>query len=161
MVYIPGMCATDEAWRASAERCCEELIPHLAKFIADRFSLKSTFVHRNLWRTYATVSARTTKYDIYLCMFKKPYVFWSRECLVLARIGFKEQRVGHGRALVELLVSLAPDLGYRFLVVEFANAYSAAFAEKLGFVPYENGLHWVGSVDAIRGTLSHRPTVPR
>lgn len=43
--------------------------------------------------------------------------------------------------------------GYRFLAVECANANSSAFAERLGFSPYDNRRRWVGSVDAIREAL--------
>jgi hypothetical protein len=40
--------------------------------------------------------------------------------------------------------------GYRFLAVECANANSSAFAERLGFSPYDNRRRWVGSIDSIR-----------
>ena len=37
---------------------------------------------------------------------------WPGECLALARIGFKEQQAGHGRALIELLLESTPKLGF-------------------------------------------------
>lgn len=37
---------------------------------------------------------------------------WPGECLALARIGFKEQQTGHGRALIELLLESTPKLGF-------------------------------------------------
>lgn len=43
--------------------------------------------------------------------------------------------------------------GYRFLAVECANANSSAFAERLGFSPYDNRRLWVGSVDTTREAL--------
>jgi len=39
------------------------------------------------------------------------------------------------------------------LAVECANANSSAFAERLGFSPYDNRRRWVGSVDSIREAL--------
>ncbi|WPJ98278.1 hypothetical protein R6U79_13570 [Pseudomonas putida] len=153
MSYLPTADFSDDQWQAFAEQRCEELLPHLAEFFVDRFAYKPRFVHQHLWRSLTTVSARTTKYDIYVRMFNQPHAFWSRECLVMARIGFKEKRVGHGQALVELFLALAPKLGYRFIAIESANWQSSAFAKRLGFVSYENGEHWVGSVEAIAHAL--------
>lgn len=146
---VPPLDASNEEWSSFAEQRCEELMPYLAGFILDRFIYKPQYVQRNLWRSFATVSAFTKKYGIYIRMFGRPDSFWPRECLVLARIGFKQQRAEHGRALVKLLVELAPKLGYRYIAIECANLNSSAFAERLGFTPYENRRHWIGAVDAI------------
>lgn len=62
---------------------------------------------------------------------------------------FEHQRVGHGRALVERLIELAPALGYRHLLIECANAKASAFAERLGFTTYDNRRNWVASVDTL------------
>ena len=83
----------------------------------------------------------------------KPNNYWPRECLVLARIGFTKERVGHGRALVQRLVELAPQFGYRYLAIESANANASAFAERLGFSPRDNGRHWIGAVDDVQKAL--------
>ena len=72
---------------------------------------------------------------------------------MIARIGFTQQRAGHGRALVERLVELAPLFGYRHLAIECANENASAFAERLGFTPYEERRHWIASIDALEKTL--------
>lgn len=156
MTKLPAADASDDEWHSFAEQSCEELMPYLEQFILDRFSYKLRYVQQHLWRSFSTISARTTKYDLYVRMFKKPYAFSSRDCLVLARIGFKDQRVGHGWALVELLVKLAPKFGYRFIAIESANPKSSAFAKQLGFTPYVGGEHWVGAIEAIAGVLNQR-----
>jgi GNAT superfamily N-acetyltransferase len=122
MPTLPPTEATDEGWRAFAEERCEELKPHVAEFILERFTYKPMYVQQRVWRTFATVSALSLQFDIYIRMFVKPNDYWPRECLVLARIGFTKERVGHGRALVQRLVELAPQFGYRYLAIEAANA---------------------------------------
>ena len=101
MPTLPPIEASDEEWRAFAEERCEELKPHVAEFILERFTYKPRYVQQRVWRTFATVSALSLQFDIYIRMFVKPNDYWPRECLVLARIGFTKERAGHGRALVQ------------------------------------------------------------
>lgn len=75
----------------------------------------------------------STQFDISIRMFVKSNNYCPRECLVLARIGFTKERAGHGRALVQRLVELAPQFGYRYLAIESANANASTFAERLDF----------------------------
>ncbi|MBH3360222.1 GNAT family N-acetyltransferase [Pseudomonas guariconensis] len=154
MPTLPPIEASDEEWRAFAEERCEELKPHMAEFILERFTYKPRYVQQRVWRTFATVSALSLQFDIYIRMFVKPNDYWPRECLVLARIGFMKERAGHGRALVQRLVELAPLFGYRYLAIESANANASAFAERLGFSPRDNGRHWIGTVDAVQQALN-------
>lgn len=147
---LPSLDASDDEWRLFAGQRCEELIPYLADFLLDRFAYKPRYVQQHLHTSFGTVCAFTKQYDIYVRMFIRPGAFWPRECLVLARIGFRQQRAGHGRALVERLVDLAPELGYRYIAIECANHNSSAFAERLGFTPYENRRHWVAAVESIQ-----------
>ena len=51
------------------------------------------------------------------------------------------------------------DLYFRMFLksqVECANANASAFAERLGFTPYENRRHWIGSVTAIQKALDRQ-----
>ncbi|WP_156485966.1 GNAT family N-acetyltransferase [Pseudomonas sp. ABFPK] len=100
------------------------------------------------------MSALSLQFDIYIRMFVKPNDYWPRECLVLARIGFTKERVGHARALVQRLMELAPQFGYRYLAIESANANASEFAERLGFSPRDNGRHWIGAVDDVQKALN-------
>lgn len=148
----PSLEASDEEWRAFAEERCEELKPHAAEFILKRF--KPRYVQQRVWRTVATVSALSTQFDIYIRLFVKPNDYWPRECPVLARIGFTKEGAGHGRVLVQRLVELALQFGYRYLAIESANANASAFAERLGFSPRDNGHHWIGAVDDVQKALN-------
>ncbi|URM27069.1 hypothetical protein LLY42_24940 [Pseudomonas frederiksbergensis] len=155
MLTIPGDGASDDEWYEYAQNCCEILKPHLADFLTEQFSYKPRYVNQMLWRSGSTISAFTRKYDLYFRVFLRPQDFWPRECIILARLMFKEQRVGHGRGLVEMFVSLAPKLGYKFLAIECANKNAAAFGKRMGFTPYEAGRHWVGSISDIQQALAH------
>lgn len=153
MPTLPAVDAIDEEWKAFAALRCEELIPHIRQFILERFSYQPRYVKQRVWRTFGTVSALSKQFDLYFRLFAKPDAICPRECLVIARIGFMQQRAGHGRALVERLVELAPLFGYRHLAIECANENASAFAERLGFTPYEERRHWIASIDALEKTL--------
>ena len=129
---------------------------HLKEFTLKRFSYKPRYIHRRVWRSSATVSALSRQFDLYFRLFGRPDEHCPRHTLVIARIMFKQQRVGHGRALIERLVELAPTLGYQHLLIECANAKASAFAERLGLTPFDNRRHWIGRVDAIRQALEHK-----
>jgi len=154
LLTTPPHDASDDDWNLYSYQSGEMLIPHLAGFLTERFSYKPRYVKQKIWRTGHTVSAYTRKYDLYLRLFLRPDDFWPRECLILARLMFKEQRVGHGRGLLEMLVKLAPEFGYKFLAIECANKNASAFGERMGFTSYENGRHWVAAVHDIQRALS-------
>lgn len=150
---LPSADASDEVWKQFANQRCTALLPHLNEYILDRFSYKPRYVKQQLHSSFGTISALTRQYDIYIRMFGRPDDLWPRERLVLARIGFKEQKAGHGRSLVSRLVELAPAFGYRYIGIECANANSSAFAERLGFTSYQQGTHWLAEVDNLRERL--------
>lgn len=156
MNNLPTIDASDDDWYEFAQRQGDQLMSHLAPFLSERFSYKPSFVAQKLWRSGRTVTAFTTRYDLYFRLFVRPNAYWPRDCLVLARLYFGKPRSGHGRALVEKLLDLAPELGYGSLVIECANPNASAFAKRLGFTPYEKGNHWVGTVENIREALGHQ-----
>jgi hypothetical protein len=86
-------------------------------------------------------------------MFKKTRDFWLLKCLTLARIGFSEQRSGHGKALLERLVTLAPIFGYQYIAIERANMNSAAFSKRMGLTSYQDRYHWIGFISDIKYAL--------
>ena len=156
MLTIPADGASDDEWYKYAQQSCDFLKTHLAGFLVEKFSYKPRYVKQMLSQSGSTISAFTRKYDLYFRVFVRPQDFWPRECVVLARLMFKEQRVGHGRDLLEMLVKLAPSLGYRFLAIECANKNAAAFGNRMGFTPYEDGRHWLGSISDIQQALAKR-----
>ncbi|MFG0752894.1 GNAT family N-acetyltransferase [Pseudomonas sp. TYF_14] len=153
MLIFPTANASDDEWFEFAQARAEDLLPHLREFILERFTYKPRYVQQKVWRSFATGSARSKQFDLYFRLFARPDAHCPRETLVIARLMFEHQRAGHGRALVERLVELAPTLGYRHLFIECANAKASAFAERLGFTTYDNRRNWVASVDTLRESL--------
>lgn len=122
MLIFPAADASDDEWFEFAQARAEDLLPYLREFILERFTYKPRYVQHKVWRSFATASARCKQFDLYFRLFARPDVHCPRETLVIARLMFEHQRAGHGRALVERLVELAPTLGYRYLLIECANA---------------------------------------
>lgn len=86
----PAIHASDADWNLYSHQSGEMLIPHLADFLTEHFSYKPRYVKQKIWRKGPTVSACTSKYDLYFRLFLRPYDFWPRECLILARLMFEE-----------------------------------------------------------------------
>lgn len=63
----------------------------------------------------------------------QPLNEWPAGTIVVARIGFAESRMGHGRSLIELLRTHGRRLGFRHIGIEQANEGCRTFAIKLGF----------------------------
>lgn len=150
---IPISTATDKEWKAYAIQQCSALLPHLQAFILERFGYKPSYIKTRLHSLFGTVTALTKQYDLYIRLFGGPDDFWPRERLVLARIIFLEERAGHGRALMSLLIELAPLLGYRYIGIESTNPNSSAFALRLGFTPDEHGHNWIADIETLKTGL--------
>ena len=56
-----------------------------------------------------------------------------RNSRIIARIGFKKERIGHGSHFVSFLAEIALKYGFKYIGIEFVNHKSRTFAEKLGF----------------------------
>lgn len=55
------------------------------------------------------------------------------DCLIIARISFDKERIGHGSHFVKFLAETALKYGFKHIGIESVNYKSIAFAEKLGF----------------------------
>lgn len=151
----PAVDASDDDWRNYARDSGGHLISRIAPFLVHSFGYKERYVkqHLNLGLT-STINAFTLKYDIYLRLFPRPEAGWPRETLVIARIGFKQQRKGHGRNLLILLAGLASEIGYKHIAIETANDNSSAFGRRFGLQPIdERESNWIGSVVDVQRAL--------
>ena len=75
-----------------------------------------------------TISAYKKKFDIYLRLPLK-----GNETLVIARIFFQNEKVGHGTSLLKFLAEQSYYGEYKYISIEMVNENSIAFAKKLGF----------------------------
>lgn len=73
--------------------------------------------------------------DLYL-RFGKTWASTNKEkSIVLARIGFRQNRKGIGAKFLLLINRLAQQYNYQYIAIECTNENSRAFAERFGFKP--------------------------
>jgi hypothetical protein len=145
----------DDVWQKQAKDGAAHLMSKLAPFLMQDFGYSERWVKRylNVGRG-PTLNAYTLKYDLYFRLFPKPETGWPRETLVLARIGFKDERKGHGRRLLTLVTGLSSEIGYQHIGIECANENSKAFGRRFGLQPTDDrGSNWIGSVVDVQRAL--------
>lgn len=87
---------------------------------------------------------RNSRVDLYLRIRKVESLF-PPDCLIIARIGFQKERIGHGSHFVRILAEIALKYGFKYIGIESTNEKSNAFAEKLGFHSID-GFNYVVSI---------------
>ena len=75
---------------------------------------------------------RNSRIDLYLRIRRIESRF-PPDCLIIARLGFSKERVGHGTHFVQFLTGVAKKYGFNYIGIECANDKSSALAKKLGF----------------------------
>lgn len=124
----------------------ESLCNDLNEFLTVQFSYRLAPASFSVLNN--TIDARRKKFDLYF-RFKPSYKPWRENCLVLARIGFKSTRVGHGTALLKFIVSVSDRYSILEIGIEQSNHNSALFAKHYGFSEiYEK--HWSISVEKLK-----------
>ena len=88
---------------------------------------------------------RNSRIDLYLRIRRVRSLF-PPDCFIIARIGFKKERIGHGTHFVRLLSGIALKYGYKHIGIESTNEKSSSFAEKLGFYSID-GSNYAVSVE--------------
>lgn len=112
-----------------------------------------------------TVEAHRKKFRLYLRLYLSKLGVetgaWPVETLVLAKIGFPEQRAGHGRALLAFLVQQAPFYGYDKIAVERIHSGDniQGFVRKFGLEPSNSNSseperNWIAPVSKIAAYLA-------
>jgi len=151
----PAINAHEYDWDEYAKQGCDRLLSELLPYLMENFDCSERWVKRILHPGLGTtVKAETAKYDLYFRLFPNPKTIWPRDTLVIARINFKEQRKGHGRKLLTMLVDLSAEIGYDKIAIETTTSEaSARFAERFGFQPINKGNDWIGSVTDVREAL--------
>lgn len=151
----PEPTAHEDDWREYTKQGCERLLGELTPYLMENFNYSERWVKRILHSGFGTtIKAKTAKYDLYFRLFPNPRTIWPRDTLVIAGINFKEQRKGHGRKLLAMLVDLSAEIGYDKVAIETTTSEaSASFAERFGLQPINKGNDWIGSVTDVRAAL--------
>lgn len=108
----------------------EELRADIDRYLMERLKYRKSLVRLTV--DNVITSRRNSRIDLYLRIRKVKSLF-PPDCLIIARLGFSKERIGHGTHFLRFLTGLALKYGFRYIGIECANIKSGAFAKKLGF----------------------------
>ena len=108
----------------------EELKADIERYLMERFKYRKSLV----WLTVDNIIAtrRNSRVDLYLRIRRIESRF-PPDCLIIARLSFSKERIGHGTHFLSFLTGVARKYGFNYIGIECANDKSGAFAKKLGF----------------------------
>lgn len=107
----------------------EEVRADIDRYLMERFKYHKSLVCLTVDNVIAT--RRNSRIDLYLRIRKVESLF-PPDCLIIARLGFSKERIGHGTHFFRFLTGVALKYGFRYIGIECANTKSGAFAKKLG-----------------------------
>jgi len=79
----------------------------------------------------------------------RKHSLWDDKTLIIANIGFKDQRVGNGTSLLHFLVTQSKVLNFEKIGIEMTNDTAASFAKKHGFRQI-NEKNWVINIKDLK-----------
>lgn len=120
----------------------EEIRKEIDSYLMRRFKYRLSLVY--LTPDNIIVTRRNKRVDLYLRIRRVASIF-PPDCLIIARICFRKERIGNGTHFVCFLSQIALKYGFRYIGIESVNDKSRAFAEKLGFYSID-GFNYVVSI---------------
>lgn len=108
----------------------EELRADIDCYLMERFKYRKSLVRLTVDNIITT--RRNNRVDLYL-RIRKVESKLPPDCLIIARLGFSKERIGHGMHFLRFLTEVAQKYGFNHIGIECANAKSGTFAKKLGF----------------------------
>ncbi len=108
----------------------EELRADIDRYLMERFKYRKSLVCLTIDNVITT--RRNSRVDLYLRIRKVESLF-PPDCLIIARLRFSKERIGHGTHFFCFLTGIALKYGFRHIGIECTNTKSGAFAKKLGF----------------------------
>lgn len=128
----------------------EELRADIDRYLMKRFKYRKSLVYLTLDNVITT--RRNSRIDLYLRIRKVESLF-PPDCLIIARLGFSKERIGHGTHYLRFLTGIALRYGFRYIGIECANTKSSTFAKKLGFNSID-GENYAITVDNLKSYFS-------
>lgn len=108
----------------------EELRADIDRYLMERFKYRRSLVYLTVDNVITT--RRNSRIDLYLRIRRVESLF-PPDCLIIARLGFSKERIGHGTHFLRFFTGVALKYGFRYIGIECANTKSSTFARKLGF----------------------------
>ena len=121
----------------------EEIREAIDSYLMERFKYRRSLLYLNTENVI--VCRRISRVNLYLRIRRKESLF-PPDCLIIARLGFKKERIGHGSHFVRFLAEIALKYDFRYIGLESTNEKSSSFAKKLGFLSID-GSNYVVSVE--------------
>jgi len=109
---------------------------HIDRFIDDTHTL---LVSSNMFNLYIRHSLPQDR----------KHSLWDDQTLIIANIGFTDQRVGNGTSLLHFLVTQSKVLNFKKIGIEMTNDAAESFAKKHGFSQI-NEKNWVISIEDLK-----------
>lgn len=128
----------------------EEIRKEIDSYLMRRFKYRLSLVY--LTPDNIIVTRRNKRVDLYLRIRRVASIF-PPDCLIIARICFRKERIGNGVHFVSFLSGIALKYGFRHIGIESVNDKSRAFAEKLGFYSID-GSNYAVSIKNLLSYLS-------
>lgn len=108
----------------------EELRADIDRYLMERFKYRKSLLRLTVDNVIAT--RRNSRVDLYLRIRKIESKF-PPDCLIIARLSFSKERIGHGTHFIRFLTGVARKYGFNYIGIECANLKSSTFTKKLGF----------------------------
>ncbi|MFV0310340.1 MAG: GNAT family N-acetyltransferase [Dysgonomonas sp.] len=108
----------------------EEIRKEIDIYLMERFKYRLSLVY--LTPDNIITTRRNSRIDLYLRIRRVESLF-PPDCLIIARIGFKKEHIGHGTHFIRYLAEIALKYGFKYIGIESTNEKSQNFAKKLGF----------------------------
>lgn len=108
----------------------EELRADTDRYLMERFKYRKSLVRLTVDNIIAT--RRNSQVDLYLRIRRVESRF-PPDCLIIARLGFNKERIGHGTHFLRFLTGIARKYCFNYIGIECANIKSSTFAKKIGF----------------------------
>ena len=108
----------------------EELRAGIDHYLMERFKYRKSLVRLTVDNIVTT--RRNSRVNLYLRIRRIESRF-PPDCLIIARLNFSKERIGHGTHFILFLTEVARKYGFNHIGIECANTKSSAFAKKLGF----------------------------
>lgn len=128
----------------------EELRNDLDRYLMERFKYRKSLV--SLTIDNVIITRRNSCIDLYLRIRKVESLF-PPYCLIIARLGFSKERIGHGTHFLRFLTEVARKYSFNHIGIECANTKSSTFAKKLGFNSID-GENYSITVDSLKSYFS-------
>ncbi len=113
----------------------EEIRKAIDKYLMEWFKYRLSLVC--LTPDNIITTRRNSRVDLYLRIRRVESLFPSN-CLIIARIRFSKERIGHGTHFVRFLAEIAFKYSFKHIGIESTNDKSSSFAKKLGFQPIDS-----------------------